>query len=497
MEYERIHKPSNPHQQGGGFSPSKLRAILLGIEKKRKEEEEEEKEEEKEETESGISLRSDDRETEDRGANAPENCKDVDIVSLPLERSTSVEFANGYKSGDYNLASSRVRAQEDDSFDLDNLSSFEFHKTAERVPHRSSLMAPFSKPAPSKWDDAQKWISSPNRMSKGGGGGLQPKRSSLGGYGSRSLGSKVVLEVTDEVDTKKMDTGQAKKDISEQKAVRLAPDLFPSAPFENPFADAAINLSVHDTSTSLQSGATSIAPPLAVTSVPMRDMGTEMTPIASQEASQTGTPIRSTTPTRSPNSSRPLSPVKTGPTSVTNESAENLGNSDKQELSEKELKMKTRREIMALGQQLGKTSIAAWASKEEEESNEAVATVPVDQPSKSVNEARATAWEDTEKAKYLARFKQEEIKIQAWENHQKAKTEAEMRRIEVEVEKMRAIAQEKLMNQLAAARHKAEQKRVAAEAKRRKQAARTAKQAEYIRKTGQIPTSFSCWDWCS
>ena len=132
----------------------------------------------------------------------------------------------------------------------------------------------------------------------------------------------------------------------------------------------------------------------------MRDMGTEMTPIASQEASRIGTPIRPATPTRSPNSSRPLSPARTGPTSSATELSEHLGDSDKKELSEKELKMTTRREIMVLGQQLGKTSIAAWASKDEEESDGAV---PMDQSAKNVNDARAAAWVDAEKAKYLAR----------------------------------------------------------------------------------------------
>lgn len=45
-------------EQSGGFSPSKLRAILLGIEKKQKEEEE---------LESGYALRSETDVIEDRG----------------------------------------------------------------------------------------------------------------------------------------------------------------------------------------------------------------------------------------------------------------------------------------------------------------------------------------------------------------------------------------------------------------------------------------------
>ena len=171
------------------------------------------------------------------------------MVSSPPEYSTSVDFVSGYRSRYHNLVSARVQVQEDDSFDSDSVSSsvFEFHKTIERVPHKSPFPPPFSKLAPSKWDDAQKWIGSPtsNRSSKGGGG-LQPKKSSLGGYGNRSFGSKVVLEVTDAVDTKRIDLSQAKKDIGEQKAVNRVPESSPvvvsnkpSSLFENPFADSA------------------------------------------------------------------------------------------------------------------------------------------------------------------------------------------------------------------------------------------------------------------
>ena len=68
---------------------------------------------------------------------------------------------------------------------------------------------------------------------------------------------------------------------------------------------------------------------------------------------------------------------------------------------------------------------------------------------------------------------------------------------QVEVERMRGRAHDKLMNKLAAARHKAEEKRAQAETKRNQQAAKTEQQADYIRRTGRIPSSFYCWNWCS
>lgn len=65
--------------------------------------------------------------------------------------------------------------------------------------------------------------------------------------------------------------------------------------------------------------------------------------------------------------------------------------------------MKTRREIMVLGTQLGKMNIAAWASKEEEDKDASTSLKTKAEQPKSVVEARAAAWEEAEKAKYMAR----------------------------------------------------------------------------------------------
>ncbi|GJT04240.1 remorin [Tanacetum coccineum] len=46
-------------------------------------------------------------------------------------------------------------------------------------------------------------------------------------------------------------------------------------------------------------------------------------------------------------------------------------------------------------------------------------------------ETRAMAWDEAVLTKYIARFKQEEVKIQAWENHEKKKAEMEMKIMEI------------------------------------------------------------------
>ncbi|KAL9328983.1 hypothetical protein ACSQ67_003986 [Phaseolus vulgaris] len=119
---------------------------------------------------------------------------------------------------------------------------------------------------------------------------------------------KVVVEVPDqreialdEPDTKQIDTNQTKMESGGQKFVSWEADPYA-------IASSCVSLSQHNSSLAIQNATTFIPPPSTARSVSMRDMGTEMTPIASQEPSRTGTPVRATTPMRSPNSSRPSTP---------------------------------------------------------------------------------------------------------------------------------------------------------------------------------------------
>lgn len=129
-----------------------------------------------------------------------------------------------------------------------------------------------------------------------------------------------------------------------------------------------------------------------IRSVSMRDMGTEMTPIASQEPSRTGTPIIASSPTSS-RTPTPQRSVEFGIGKI---------DSSKAGMSEEELQLSTRKEIMDLGERLGKTTIAAWASKEERATAN-FANVPADKAVEIDRETRAADWQEAEKAKYLAR----------------------------------------------------------------------------------------------
>ncbi|KAF8097671.1 hypothetical protein N665_0284s0036 [Sinapis alba] len=213
------------------------------------------------------------------------------------------------------------------------------------------------------------------------------------------------------------------------------------------------------------------------------DMGTDMTPIPSQEPSRSVTPVGATTPLRSPTSSLPSTPRGV----QQQESSQDTSSNTKRELSEEEMKSKTRREIVSLGVRLGKMNIAAWASKEEEENNKN--KVDAEEIQRIEFDKRANAWEEAEKSKHNARYKREEIRIQAWESQEKAKLEAEMQRVEAKVEQMKAEAEAKIMKKIAMARQRSEEKLASAEARKARDAEKAVAEAKYIRETGRIPAS--------
>ncbi|KAL2473827.1 uncharacterized protein Fot_49563 [Forsythia ovata] len=144
----------------------------------------------------------------------------------------------------------------------------------------------------------------------------------------------------------------------------------------------------------------------SIRAVSMRDMGTEMTPIPSQEPSRTATPVSASTPLRSPISSIPSTPRRGEPAPTPTEhsfghASQYSTANGKKESSELDQKLKTRREIVALGVQLGKMNIAAWASKDEKErSISGNEIVGADDVRRMEYSKRAAAWEEAEKSKH-------------------------------------------------------------------------------------------------
>ncbi|KAL5773967.1 hypothetical protein ACOSP7_011524 [Xanthoceras sorbifolium] len=409
-----------------------------------------------------------------------------------------------------------MRVLEDENLDYDSnasSSSFEFHK-GERSVH-NPISRSFSRPMPSKWNDAEKWI-----MNKQNAQANYLKKNALHNQTNRLPLTNMVRVVPEyptydhkpsiarAADTKRVDFCQPASQTTFER-FSFVPSGTHQAYGGNSLLDThpqskdLKDVRQQELSCTKSSTEDSSVVP-AIRSVSMRDMGTEMTPVASQEPSRTATPVGATTPLRSPTSSIPSTPRRGAPAStpvdhLTDDESQHPVENSRRDLSEQEMKEKTRREIVALGVQLGKMNIAAWASKEEQEKhNSSAEKAEMEELERIEFENRAAAWEEAENSKHAARFKREEIKIQAWESRQKAKLEAEMRRIEAEVEQMRAQAQAKMVKKIAMSRQKSEEKRAAAEARKNRDAERTVAQTECIRQTGRMPsTHFTCCGWLS
>ncbi|XP_047944486.1 uncharacterized protein LOC125191068 isoform X2 [Salvia hispanica] len=480
MEYDRIHKV-----QTGILSPSKLRMKLMGSHHQKRS--------------NSISSRTSparmgDSEFAKDSLLAAEN-GDFGEEALNLE--VSQVKSDGASQGDGNSLQPKdngdasrfrmqllskgdtgnsssvhpIRMSEDDNLDYDSTSSFEFHKGDRSLHH--SITRSFSRPMSSKWNDAEKWI-----MNKKNVQSNISKKANIQNQVNRQPAAKMV-RVVPEPSVKRVDFCQPASQTGPGKFALMDDSNMPCTK------------SVTDETTDP-----------AIRSVSMRDMGTEMTPVPSQEPSRSTTPVTPTTPIRSPMSSVPSTPRRgeQAPTptehSISN-STQNLAEHAKKELSEQEQKLKTRREIVALGVQLGKMNIAAWASKDEtDKSDSGNEAIDNDELTPTEYTKRAAAWEEAEEAKHAARYKREEIRIQAWESQQKARLDAEMKQIEAQIEQMKAQAQAKMVKKVAMARRKSEEKRALAEARKNRQAEKTALQAEYIRDTGRIPSStFICCGW--
>lgn len=363
-----------------------------------------------------------------------------------------------------------MRSVEDKEVSNTNSSiTFEFHKGngATRASHpRTSL----GKPTPSKWDDAQKWLVGFSR-----GGDRNPLKSKP--RNSNADDTRLIAPVPQQENDYSIDVDHDHDHDEVEKAEN-----------GNHGSIHALKYDVQTKNIDCEEGFWRINKAvehpglLAVRPVCVRDMGTEMTPIASQEPSRTATPIRATTPaTRSPISSGASTPMRC-PHGGQVPYTENYQTTS------------------PLGRQNGASRVSNGEEEDAKNGQRIVESTTLEQ-AKKLNplETRAMAWDEAERAKYMARYKREEVKIQAWENHEKRKAEMEMKKMEVKVERLKARAQEKCANKVAAARRIAEEKRANAEAKLNEKAVKTSEKSDYIRRTGHLPSSLTfkfpsfCW----
>ncbi|CAD6269309.1 unnamed protein product [Miscanthus lutarioriparius] len=444
MGYERIHKV-----QMGVISPTKLRMKLLGSHGGNKDESTR-----KSPRASPPSRLDDDDDDHPNNSLLPQ---ELDEEYPKDHRSDSSRSRSDASHGRAARSRSYGGSGSDSGIENGAGGNFEFCKEGAAVPATTVAVSAlfFRQQVPSKWNDAEKWIAGRHVVHSNPIFSKKPAAAAT----PHCPGGRVAPESA----MASRSSGAGASVLTELSSKSSSPPSSVSGPASKPPHKKL-----------------RFAPSVSV-SVSMRDVGTEMTPIASQEQSRSGTPAGAATPSLSPLCSVPSSPR--GGSAAASSSASSA--------SERELRLRTRREIAALGLQLGKMNIASWASKEESilaaASPEKGAAAIDEEIKRKAYEARATAWEESNKCKLASRYQRKEVKIQEWESLQKSKFEAKLRQAEAHAEQMKARAKQDLARRLSALSHKVEGKQARVEARRSRQASRLARQVERIRKTGREP----------
>ncbi|KAK4779623.1 hypothetical protein SAY87_015729 [Trapa incisa] len=242
------------------------------------------------------------------------------------------------------------------------MSSFEFHRGAGTTNRSSHQRISLGKPTPSKWDDAQKWLIG---LSRAGGDSKYGDQSKTEPRNSNADD----LRLINPVPQREQGCSSGEEDEEEEEEEEEEYGLQDVVKTKKVECDEE---SIWRVSKAPSNSHGTAAASSAVRSICLRDTGTEMTPIASQEPSRTGTPIRASTPVgRSPINSGSSTPARCN---------ENHHHQVPVEAGS--------------GQLAAANNISGSCENG-----------ILDQPRKlNTLETRAMAWDEAERAKYMARY---------------------------------------------------------------------------------------------
>ncbi|KAJ4964223.1 hypothetical protein NE237_024162 [Protea cynaroides] len=329
---------------------------------------------------------------------------------------------------------------------------------------------------PSKWDDAEKWLSNsschdspahvikpPEASSFSKQNVVLNQKAGVFSEKSRVAEEKVSREASNFHGSLSVD--HLDSSFNEVAASLLLKDkftdnvdqIFPSFRCSEAIKEQFLFINpVHET---MKDVATEVVP-----EVQHRDIGTEMTPLGSSTTSRCQTPIKHSSPPRHNTPSTMSGPL----------GASNASTIDITELQECHFAK------LELGTQFDSV-VSNWSSREEEEEEVSKSLRHFETGSgcpKNMTESRASAWEEAEKTKSCLRYQREEAKIQAWVNLQSAKAEAQSKKLEVKIQKMRSNLEEKLMKRMAMVHREAEEWRALAQLRHSEQIQKVTGQAQ-------------------
>ncbi|KAF8083817.1 hypothetical protein N665_0750s0005 [Sinapis alba] len=272
---------------------------------------------------------------------------------------------------------------------------------------------------PSKWVDAEKWVTS--------------------GHESPAQSLKVVYS--------------EKSRVTEEKVSLSPPDLVLKDKLANqvlPSTEGFIFRDFEEEEAQVQH----------------RDMGTEMTPVGSVTASRCHTPFKSMSPARHNTPSK-----MSGPLTET-----------KNVIDISEFADKLRLSGSAATQYYNSVTHWNSREEEEQEISKSLRHLDMESElRRSVSESKAVLWDgEDDKIKFCQRYQREEAKIQAWVNLQNAKAEAQSRKLEMKIQKMRSNFEEKMMKRMDMVHRRAEDWRATARQQHTEQLQRAAETARKL-----------------
>ncbi|KAM0885067.1 hypothetical protein ACQ4PT_030586 [Festuca glaucescens] len=111
---------------------------------------------------------------------------------------------------------------------------------------------------------------------------------------------------------------------------------------------------------------------------------------------------------------------------------------------------------------------------------------------KKTVDSKSPSWKSAE-AMYISKVEREEAKIAAWENLKKAKAETAIQKLVMKLEKKRSSSLDRILNTLRSAQRRAQGMRDAATSSQDEQLSRKAKKTSHVTKNGQIRSLSGCF----
>ncbi|CAO2173110.1 unnamed protein product [Urochloa humidicola] len=139
-----------------------------------------------------------------------------------------------------------------------------------------------------------------------------------------------------------------------------------------------------------------------------------------------------------------------------------------------------------------RVTLTRWSKKHVTRGSDKNATNIIEWKKKTM-ESKSSAWEVTETAKCISKMEGEEAKMTAWENMQKANAEAAIQKLVIKLEKKRPYSLERIFNTLRSGPRKVQVVRSTSTANHDQHISRTIKTAPHLSKNGQMSSLSGCF----